>query len=81
MDIIKLQKKSVLIPTPGQPEQEYLAKYLQEKKIAPGVTQKSFSLSSALQQAKSFPYTKAGSKDENYLSKIISQFVLSLQKD
>ncbi len=33
MDLVKLQQKAVLVPTPGQTEQEYLAKYLMEKKI------------------------------------------------
>ncbi len=32
MDIVELDKKALLIPTPGQTEQEYLAKYLDEKK-------------------------------------------------
>ncbi|MEM6378830.1 MAG: glycosyltransferase, partial [Bacteroidota bacterium] len=27
MDLIYLNKKAILIPTPGQPEQEYLAQY------------------------------------------------------
>ena len=31
MDIIALGKKSILIPTPGQTEQEYLANYLFKK--------------------------------------------------
>lgn len=31
MDIVMLQKKSLLIPTPGQTEQEYLAKHLAEQ--------------------------------------------------
>jgi hypothetical protein len=30
MDLIKLNKKAVLIPTPGQSEQLYLAEHLQE---------------------------------------------------
>lgn len=33
MDLAALNKKAVLIPTPGQTEQEYLADYFQEKKI------------------------------------------------
>lgn len=33
MDLAALTKKAVLIPTPGQTEQEYLADYFQEKKI------------------------------------------------
>ena len=32
MDLHKLEKKAVFIPTPGQTEQEYLANYLKEKK-------------------------------------------------
>lgn len=31
MDLIRLNKKALLIPTTNQPEQEYLAKYLQDK--------------------------------------------------
>ena len=30
MDLIKLQKKAMMIPTPGQTEQEYLGKRLME---------------------------------------------------
>ena len=30
MDLFKLQKNALLIPTPGQTEQEYLAKYHQK---------------------------------------------------
>jgi len=35
MDLAALQKKAFFIPTPGQTEQEYLAKRLKEKGIAP----------------------------------------------
>ncbi|MFT5305395.1 MAG: hypothetical protein ACI89M_000905 [Chitinophagales bacterium] len=31
MDLIKLQKSAILIPTPGQAEQEYLASSLADK--------------------------------------------------
>lgn len=34
MDIIAMRKKAVLIPTPGQTEQEYLAKHLEERGLA-----------------------------------------------
>lgn len=33
MDLAALNKKAILVPTPGQTEQEYLANYFQEKKI------------------------------------------------
>ena len=80
MDIIKLGKKSILIATPGQTEQEYLAKYLQEKKIALTISQKSFSISSALQSVKSFSYT-IPKIEEVKLPQVVSQFIQSLKKD
>jgi uncharacterized protein (TIGR00661 family) len=49
MDILKLGKKAVLIPTPGQAEQEYLASRLHRQKRAIMVTQKKFRLNAALQ--------------------------------
>ena len=44
MDLARLRRKALLIPTPGQPEQEYLAKELEEKKWALQVSQESFRL-------------------------------------
>lgn len=45
MDLAKLQKKALLIPTPGQYEQEYLAKRLQKKEMLPFVKQEDFKIS------------------------------------
>lgn len=56
MDIIKLKKKSILIPTPGQSEQEYLANYLSGKQIVFCVPQKDFSLQKALNGANNFTF-------------------------
>jgi uncharacterized protein (TIGR00661 family) len=42
MDLAKLSKRAFFIPTKNQPEQEYLAKYLEEKKMAPYATQEEF---------------------------------------
>lgn len=42
MDLVKWQKNAVLIPTPGQFEQEYLAKYLSQKKWFYFIEQKNF---------------------------------------
>jgi uncharacterized protein (TIGR00661 family) len=80
MDIAKLRKKSILIPTPAQTEQEYLAGYSEQKKLAVRVSQKDFSLSSALQLAKSFLYMLPGTGKESGLNKVIGQLVQSLQK-
>lgn len=45
MDLAKLSKKAFFIPTPGQFEQEYLAKRLTEMSLVPSCSQKAFSLS------------------------------------
>ena len=44
MDLAKLEKKAFFIPTPGQYEQEYLAKKLDSEGIAPYSSQDSFNV-------------------------------------
>ncbi|WP_375238309.1 glycosyltransferase [Aurantibacter sp.] len=44
MDLAKLQKKAFFIPTPGQSEQEYLAKHIETQNIAPFCNQDIFTL-------------------------------------
>jgi len=56
MDIAVLKKKSILIPTPGQTEQEYLADHLMKKQIAFCVDQNSFSLLKNIEEARNFEY-------------------------
>jgi len=46
MDLAVLGKKAFFIPTPGQSEQEYLAKILSDKLIAPYTTQQNFTVNS-----------------------------------
>lgn len=54
MDLARLGKKAILIPTPGQTEQEYLANRLLSKGICYTVIQKDFDLRVALTAADSF---------------------------
>lgn len=49
MDLAKLGKKALLIPTPGQYEQEYLAKKLKKEGILPYVKQDDFRVSNLLE--------------------------------
>lgn len=74
MDLLKLQKKSIFVPTPGQAEQEYLAEYLHDKQFAYAVTQQEFSLHAALQAAHSFSYRQQAFLMEDY-KLIIRQYV------
>ena len=48
--------KAVLIPTPGQPEQEYLATHLQSLQLFPSLTQAEASIEKAIAVAASFNY-------------------------
>ena len=48
MDLLKLQKKAILIPTPGQPEQEYLGRYLSRLQLAVVANQETLNLSEEL---------------------------------
>jgi hypothetical protein len=66
MDIIKLNRKSILIPTPGQTEQEYLAIHLQKQKWCLTVTQDEFNLEAALKKASDFAYKDSGINMELY---------------
>ncbi len=78
MDLIKINKKAILVPTPGQTEQEYLADYLMKKKYFFSVPQEEFLLQEVLLKAEVFPFTQHHDNMENY-KKIISHFVLSVK--
>lgn len=56
MDLVKLQKKAILIPTPGQTEQEYLAKQLHQQGCYPYLSQKDFEIDKAMVMAAQFSY-------------------------
>jgi predicted glycosyltransferase len=56
MDLIRLKKIAVLIPTPGQPEQEYLAEYIQQQQLFPFISQADVSLHNAITVAEKFSY-------------------------
>jgi len=54
MDLAIMGKKAILIPTPGQSEQEYLAKQLQEKKIFLSCRQEQLNILKALQSIEEY---------------------------
>lgn len=56
MDAFTLQKKCILIPTPGQTEQEYLGKRLGQQRMALVYPQHAFQLQEALQEAEGFAF-------------------------
>ena len=80
MDIAALGKKSILIPTPGQTEQEYLAGYLAEKNFAPFILQNDFSISKALSLVNNFQYKANNGVTDNEMKEAIRLFIASLNK-
>jgi hypothetical protein len=58
MDLRRVGKKAIFIPTPGQTEQEYLGGYLAGKGLGICVRQHAFSLTTALIQARGLEDTR-----------------------
>jgi uncharacterized protein (TIGR00661 family) len=56
MDLVKLQQKAILVPTPGQTEQEYLAQHLAQQKIFYTIEQDKFMLNKALREVENFSF-------------------------
>jgi uncharacterized protein (TIGR00661 family) len=78
MDMALLKKKAILIPTPGQAEQEYLAEYLFKRNYFFSVEQDKFSIEAALKGASLFEFKAIDVSSEEY-KKVIKEFVLSLK--
>lgn len=77
MDLVKLQKKAILIPTPGQTEQEYLANYLKENRFFYTTLQDDFDLQVSLKNLEAFSTVIPERNMEQY-KVVIKQFVQSL---
>ena len=54
MDLAATETRAILVPTPGQPEQIYLARTLKEKGIYYSCSQHHFQLDKAIQQAQNY---------------------------
>lgn len=78
MDLALLKKQAVLVPTPGQLEQEYLCRYLLSKKYFLAIQQEKFELEDALKKAAQFDFQPIDFSTEMY-QKTINEFALSLK--
>ncbi|WP_143308764.1 glycosyltransferase [Chitinophaga vietnamensis] len=79
MDLVKLNKKAILIPTPGQSEQVYLGEYLMEKGYFYSLSQEAFNLKAALDAAASFPFRSfQHDQDMNQYKEVVRKFVGNL---
>lgn len=79
MDLATLHKKAILIPTPGQTEQEYLGKYLHAEGMYYTMSQKKFELQKALEATAAFPFnTLSFPGGDTLYKKIMNEWLLSL---
>ncbi|MGX5818215.1 glycosyltransferase [Chitinophaga lutea] len=79
MDLAKLGKNAILIPTPGQSEQEYLGKFLRKQGLFYSVPQHRFHLAEALDAAKGYTGFHPGEPMDAY-KKVVRDFVASLSE-
>jgi uncharacterized protein (TIGR00661 family) len=79
MDLAALKKKSILIPTPGQTEQEYLAKHLMKNNFAFCVDQKKFRLKNALELGSQFNYQIRNFSLENNLDPALENLLTTIR--
>lgn len=80
MDLAALQKKSILVPTPGQTEQQYLGNYLAQKGFAPCLLQKDFTVANAIRLAADFPYSLPQPTQTNTLPQLVREWLLSIRR-
>jgi hypothetical protein len=66
MDMMKLKKKMVVVPTPGQSEQEYLARFLSANNYVVSIKQSKFNLQVALQKADNFIFNHIDDNMDEY---------------
>jgi UDP-N-acetylglucosamine transferase subunit ALG13 len=79
MDLLAMQKKAILVPTPGQAEQEYLAIHLKQQGWAYTTAQKDFSLAKALREAEQFAYRLPSLSMDGY-KPIVGELVASISR-
>jgi len=79
MDLAIMKKKGILIPTPGQTEQEYLAKHLMSVQFAFCVEQNKFKLLPALELASKFSYRIHDFHPQFHLESAVRSFHYKLE--
>lgn len=67
MDLVKLQKQAILIPTPSLPEQNYLAKRIQDLGWFYSVEQESFDIEKAMKEYSKFKVGLLNANDTDWI--------------
>jgi UDP-N-acetylglucosamine:LPS N-acetylglucosamine transferase len=76
MDLNVLGKKAIFVPTPGQTEQEYLAKKLMTDRVAFSMDQQEFDLNKAISELEKYNGFSAAASNERLV-----QVLTELSKD
>ena len=79
MDLAAIAQKAVLVPTPGQSEQEYLAKQLQEQNLFMAADQDNFILEDELRKVSQFPFAEPVKTNDNLLDAVVKDFLERLR--
>ncbi len=74
MDLIRLERNAILVPTPGQTEQEYLGVHLQEMNWMINVSQKNFNIIEAIQKFRQCRL-RLPPNEEPILEKVIGELI------
>lgn len=74
MDLVTMEKTAFMVPTPGQTEQEYLARYLQEKGFFLFSGQKEFNLEYAIHRLDNFKPEKFPLAENLLLDEVLNRF-------
>lgn len=80
MDLVKLQKKAILVPTPGQTEQEYLGGYLHQQKFFYCIDQGAFSLPGVIKKTNACDLAAWPVWEDAYIT-VLENFVTGLKID
>ena len=78
MDLVQLEKKGILVPTPGQSEQAYLGARLMDKGYFMSMPQAGFELAQALAQARHFSFRRPELPAQPAYEQVIRNFVANL---
>lgn len=78
MDLLKIGRKAILVPTPGQTEQEYLAMYMHERKMAIMARQNNFDLQLCIDHASNLPAMATQESMDQYAC-VVEELVASLK--
>jgi uncharacterized protein (TIGR00661 family) len=75
MELVSLDRSALLVPTPGQTEQEYLAEYLSSKGMFVACTQKNLNRWKEINQATGFPTAEIKEESSILLEKALSEML------